>query len=238
MPVGSSGLPIHSLFEALAYAVGFAIYRFERRQSPERSLPEGRDLALLLAAGVGALAGSRLLAWLDGAADGKTIVGGILGGWIAVEIAKRALGIRRPTGDAFVLPLMSAMAVGRVGCFLAGLSDGTYGSPTSLPWGVNLGDGVSRHPVQLYEIVFLLVCGAAFIRLRPRLRTGESFLLFVAAYCAFRFGIDFLKPARPMPPFGLTAIQLACVPAIGASLALLAHRRREAVARGKELALA
>jgi phosphatidylglycerol:prolipoprotein diacylglycerol transferase len=231
-------LVVHSLFEALAYAVGFVIYRIERRRRPELSLPEGRDLALLLAAGVGALGGSRLLAWLDAAADGKTIVGGILGGWIAVEIAKRALGIRRPTGDAFLLPLIGAMAVGRVGCFLAGFSDGTYGTPTSLPWGVNLGDGVSRHPVQLYEIAFLLACGAVLLRVRPRLRTGESFLIFVAAYCAFRFGVDFLKPGRPISPFGLTAIQLACIPGIAAALALLVHRRREAVARGKELALA
>src|SRR5262249_23059982 len=130
------------------------------------------------------------------------------------------------------------MAVGRVGCFLAGLSDGTYGSPTSLPWGVDLGDGVSRHPVQLYEIAFLLACGAALIRFRGRLRTGESFLLFVAPYCAFRFGVDFWKPGRPIPPFGLTAIQLACIPGMAAAVALLVQRRREAVARGKELALA
>jgi prolipoprotein diacylglyceryltransferase len=231
-------LVVHSVFEALAYAVGFVIYRIERRRSPELSLPEGRDLALLLAAGVGALGGSRLLAWLDGAADGKTIVGGILGGWIAVEIAKRALGIRRPTGDAFVLPLIGAMAVGRVGCFLAGFSDGTYGRPTSLPWGVNLGDGVSRHPVQLYEIAFLIALGAVLVGVRVRLRTGESFLIFVSAYGAFRFGVDFLKPGRPISPFGLTAIQLACIPGIAAALALLVHRRREAVARGKELALA
>jgi prolipoprotein diacylglyceryltransferase len=130
------------------------------------------------------------------------------------------------------------MAVGRVGCFLAGFSDGTYGSPTSLPWGVNLGDGVSRHPVQLYEIAFLLACGAVLLRVRPRRRTGESFLIFVAAYCAFRVGVDFLKPGRPISPFGLTAIQLACIPGIAAALAVLVHRRREAVARGKELALA
>jgi prolipoprotein diacylglyceryltransferase len=231
-------LVVHSLFEALAYAAGFVIYRIERRRHPERSLPEGSDLALLLAAGVGALGGSRLLAWLDGAADGKTIVGGILGGWIAVEIAKRALGIRRPTGDAFVLPLILAMAVGRVGCFLAGLSDGTYGSPTSLPWGVDLGDGVPRHPVQLYEIAFLVLCAAVLLAARSRLRAGESFLSFVAAYCAFRLGVDFLKPGRPISPFGLTAIQLVCLAGIAASVALLAHRRREAVARGKELALA
>ena len=238
MPAAPSGLLVHSLFEALAYTTGFLIYRIERRRSPERSLPEGRDLVLLLSAGIGALGGSRLLAWLDGTADGKTIVGGILGGWIAVEIAKRALGLHRPTGDAFVLPLIGAMAVGRVGCFLAGLSDGTFGLPTTLPWGMDLGDGVPRHPVQLYEIAFLLACGAVLLRARSRLRTGESFLLFVAAYCAFRFGVDFLKPGHPISPFGLTAIQLACVPAIAASLALLVHRRREAVARRKELALA
>lgn len=56
------------------------------------------------------------------------------------------------------------MAVGRLGCFFAGLPDYTYGVPTDLPWGVNFGDGVPRHPVQLYESAAMLlflscICG-------------------------------------------------------------------------------
>ena len=42
---------------------------------------------------------------------------------------------RRSTGDLFVVPLCVGTAIGRIGCFLSGLEDRTYGTPTSLPWG-------------------------------------------------------------------------------------------------------
>ena len=35
---------------------------------------------------------------------------------------------------------------------LAGLHDDTYGLPTALPWGIDLGDGVPRHPAPLNDI--------------------------------------------------------------------------------------
>ena len=41
--------------------------------------------------------------------------------------------------------------IGRWGCHFAGLADGTYGVPTTLPWGVDYGDHIARHPVALYE---------------------------------------------------------------------------------------
>jgi prolipoprotein diacylglyceryltransferase len=47
--------------------------------------------------------------------------------------------------------------VGRIGCFLTGLADNTYGTPTGLPWGVDFGDRIHRHPTQLYEIAFLMI---------------------------------------------------------------------------------
>ena len=56
-----------------------------------------------------------------------------------------------------VFPLLLGMALGRVGCHLAGLTDGTYGTATTLPWALDLGDGVARHPTNLYEIGFLLL---------------------------------------------------------------------------------
>ena len=73
------------------------------------------------------------------------IVGGLLGGWAGVEIAKRVLRIRYSTGDLFVFPLVVGMSIGRVGCFLTGLDDHTCGTWTGLPWAVDFGDG-PRHP--------------------------------------------------------------------------------------------
>lgn len=101
------------------------------------------------------------------------------------------------------------IAVGRVGCFLSGLSDDTYGSVTSLPWGIDFGDGLRRHPVQLYEILFLACLGAFLLwRIaRPRLQ-GDIFKMFMVSYFGWRLAIDFLKPD---PKFlFLNTLQWAC----------------------------
>ena len=166
--------------------------------------------------------GSRILALLQQAPrlkltwqsiflpGGKTIVGGLLGGWLAVEMVKRLSGIPSRTGDPFVVPLCIGIAVGRIGCFLAGLADDTYGTQTSLPWGVDFGDGIVRHPTQLYEVVFL---GAlAFVLYRYNRQShpeGATFRLFMASYLAWRLAVDFIKP-QPVV-HGMSVIQWSCV---------------------------
>src|SRR6185312_14251999 len=103
--------------------------------------------------------------------------------WAAVEIVKRFLAIRSRTGDLFAVPLCVGIAIGRIGCFFAGLADDTYGKPTSLPWGVNFGDGIPRHPTQLYEVLFLLVLGVILFRWNAKPHTnGVIFRAFMAAY--------------------------------------------------------
>jgi phosphatidylglycerol:prolipoprotein diacylglycerol transferase len=218
--------------ETLAYAAGYAVFRLQRSRHGD-VVEEPQRWTVLAAAAVGALAGSRLLglaeqwptalgAWRAGhllafliAPGGKTIVGGLLGGWLAVEVVKRVSGIRRRTGDLFALPLCVGIAVGRIGCLLAGLADDTFGKPTSLPWAVDLGDGVGRHPVQVYEIVFLTLLGIAVSR-RTTLPEGARFAIFLGSYLSWRIAIDFLKP-QPLVA-GMNLIQWGCV----AGLATLA----------------
>jgi phosphatidylglycerol---prolipoprotein diacylglyceryl transferase len=124
---------------------------------------------VLAAAVVGATFGAKLLSWLEDPplalanlhnpaffVGGKTIVGALAAGLIAVELMKRYIGIHQSTGDLYSIPLAAGIAIGRIGCFLTGLPDNTYGTPTHLPWAVNFGDGIPRHPTQIYEIIFLL----------------------------------------------------------------------------------
>jgi prolipoprotein diacylglyceryltransferase len=139
---------------------------------------------------------------------GKTVVGGLLGGLIAVEVVKKFAGITRSTGDLFVYPAITAMVIGRIGCFLTGPLDRTAGLPTTLPWGVAIADGVKRHPVALYEIAFLLAL-VPIVRLARR--EGDRFRLFLSSYLLFRLLVDFLKPEPPRNLAGLSAIQWACV---------------------------
>jgi prolipoprotein diacylglyceryltransferase len=220
IPLGPWSLHPHRVFEVLAYLVGGQTFWFLRRRWSD-SL-EGRvRFSIIGGAILGAGLGAKLLhaltvwplrdelGWM-GVLGGKTILGAILGGYLGVEIAKRLVGERRRTGDLFVVPLCLGVALGRVGCFLTGLEDGTYGGPTSLPWGVDFGDGLRRHPTQLYESVFLLLLAGLALWLRPRLRkAGDLWRLFLAAYCAWRLLIDGLKPYPVL--LGLNVIQWAAL---------------------------
>jgi prolipoprotein diacylglyceryltransferase len=229
----------HLVMELIAYSGGFQLYRSERRKFPRAAVPFEQNLWLFVGAVFGALIGSKLLAWaeswpeywphrLDPAVwmGGKTIVGGLLGGWAGVEIAKRFLHIPHSTGDAFVFPLILGQCLGRIGCFLTGLSDHTCGNFTALPWAVNFGDG-PRHPTQLYEIVFLLFLAAMLYIVRrkagPALPNGMLFRLYLLGYLLFRFCIEFIKPTWK-PWLGLSAIQLASL--IGALICLWQLRWR------------
>ena len=219
----------HPLFESLAYATGYIVFRRARSQQGD-VLAEPERWTILAAAAVGALFGSRILGVAEQyptlmasaragrllqllvSPGGKTIVGGLLGGWLAVEIVKRLTGIQRRTGDLFALPLCVGIAIGRVGCFIAGLDDDTFGKPTNLPWAVNFGDGIGRHPTQIYEILFLAAL-AFILSTYLDLREGTRFRIFLAAYLSWRFLIDFIKPQPRLA--GMNLIQWACLAGIG-----------------------
>lgn len=163
---------------------------------------------------------SRSLAW-----PGQSIVGGLLGGLIGVEIAKQLTGQTRSTGDAMVWPIAVGLGLGRVGCFLAGLHDDTYGLPTALPWGVDFGDGTPRHPTQLYEIAVVLPLGWA-LRGARFATPGLAFKLFLAGYLLWRFAIEFLKPVPVAYPLGLSGIQWTCLVALAVYLPLTLRAAR------------
>jgi phosphatidylglycerol---prolipoprotein diacylglyceryl transferase len=219
-----AGFPmyVHTIFEMLAYTVGFQVYLRTRRK--ER-LPTQQMLLVLLVTILGAVIGSKLLNLADYPIQtmhnignivflvrdgGKTIVGGLLGGLIAVELVKRGLGISQSTGDDMAIPLIVGIAIGRIGCFLTGLSDDTSGLPTTWVTGIDFGDGIPRHPAQLYEIAFLMVLLLFILRIRPRAEDGQVFQVFMIGYLLFRLFIDFIKPGEHLL-LGMTAIQLACI---------------------------
>jgi phosphatidylglycerol:prolipoprotein diacylglycerol transferase len=112
-----------------------------------------------------------------------------------------------------VPPLLLGIAIGRIGCFLSGLADQSYGVATRLPWGVDFGDGITRHPTQIYEIAFLAALAGALAAIGDRLsRAGDRFKLFMLGYMTFRLAVDFIKPASRVG--GLSVIQWACLAVI------------------------
>jgi phosphatidylglycerol:prolipoprotein diacylglycerol transferase len=223
--VGSVRLHPHFVFEALAYFIGFRAYLWLRQRRGD-VIADGARWSIVAAAIAGAAVGSKVLYWFEDPVatwqhlrdpvfllQGKTLVGGLLGGLIAVEATKRVLGVRESTGDLFAVPLAIGIAIGRIGCFLTGVSDATAGVETTLPWGVDFGDGVWRHPTQLYEALFMASLAGALVILARRPRpNGDLFKAFMVAYLAFRLIVDFLKPEAQLG--GLSAIQWAAVAAL------------------------
>ena len=237
-PVYIWGIHPHFLFEAAGYAVAFVTFLWLRRKTGD-ALDVPVRWSVVAAAFVGGALGSKILYWAEDPAataahwqdpiylmGGKTIVGGLIGGWIAVELMKKYVGISESTGDLFAVPLAAGIAIGRIGCFLTGLSDKTYGMPTTLPWGVDFGDGVRRHPTQLYEFVFLIGLSVLLYRLLPigdgacpvstlrHWRSGDVFKLFMISYLGFRWLLDFWKPSDPAVFLGMGSLQWACLIAI------------------------
>ncbi|PZP48989.1 MAG: diacylglyceryl transferase [Pseudopedobacter saltans] len=224
--IGNHEILLHTFLEGVGIFVGMRLYYFfKRRKKDTVKLSTNTSLSLLAGATLGAFLGSHLLGCLENvpqwmASPNKkayflgnmTVVGGFLGGLMGVELAKMIVGEKSKTGDLFTYPLIVALIIGRIGCFSAGIYEETYGVTTSLPWGMDLGDGLKRHPVNLYEILFLVVLGF-FIRYcqkKYELKDGATFKIFMISYLFFRFLLDFIKPGWRYC-LGLGSIQLACI---------------------------
>lgn len=219
------GLPIQSyaLFIGLAFLVALVVRRAEARRLSFDADPRHRwvGLGALLGAVVGAKLGMVLFEPMDAFADnlqriasldftGKTLVGGLIGGYIGVEVAKKIVGITRSTGDAFALALPLGQALGRVGCFLNGCC---YGTPTQSPLGVVM-HGAARHPVQLYEAGLDLALAAALFLIRETPRPeGHLFRRYLVGYALIRLIMEWFRGDPSIDIGPLSLVQVVCLAA-------------------------
>lgn len=229
--IGDLAIPLHIVFDILAFGLGFAYYRYLRQRQGD-AISAGVRMWIMIGAIFGALIGSRVVGVLEHADmlrnspglsvyfASKTIVGGLVGGLVGVELIKKLLGESRSSGDLFAYPLILAMIVGRVGCFLTGASDRTVGVASDLPWAFDQGSGYPQHPTALYEMVFLALLWVSLamiqqtrIRRESPSRPGALFRQFMVAYLSFRLLVELLKPRQPLV-LGLSAIQATCVLAL------------------------
>ena len=194
----------HYVGDAVAWIAAALAMRWQYSRWPEqaRRLSRTVEPSYFIALGLGAVAG----AWLFGSANSlravaalpsHSIAGALAGGIIAVETWKLVRGIRVSTGGALVLPICVGIIIGRLGCLFAGLPDYTYGVPTSAPWGVDLGDGVARHPVELYESLAIGLFLIVYIRARlsgASWARDHAFHALIIFYAGQRFLWEFWKP--------------------------------------------
>ena len=197
--------PIHLIFDLaaiiLALLGGWLVYRWRLREAvtlTASSLGAGYFFCLWIGSISGAYFFGTLNLFLSEIYEiGRSIVGAWFGAIVAVEIYKINKRVSHSTGYIYVVPLCVLVAVGRWGCFFAGLSDYTYGTPTDLLWGWDFGDQIYRHPVQLYEsfsmLVFLLV-SQALLKFRPTLFIRYGFYQCIGFYAMQRWLWEFLKP--------------------------------------------
>ena len=220
----------HRLAYASLMVAAAAIFFLSRRclSTPGNglgALPRQDRLAIGLAAFIGGVLGAKLpfvfvrggdwfgTAWL---ADGKTVSTGLIGAYLSVELMKFFRGIGTKTGDSFALPLAMALAVGRWGCFFHGCCSG---KPTELPWGVDFGDGISRHPTQVYESLFHFTMALVLVQVnRLGWLRNRRLKFYLIGYGFYRFLTEYIRP-EPEYALGLTYFQwVAIVLVAGLSL--------------------
>ncbi|MEZ4855350.1 MAG: prolipoprotein diacylglyceryl transferase [Gelidibacter sp.] len=213
----------HLVLEYLAFFIAFRYYLYLRKGS-EDSISSINRLSIILGAVIGAFIGSRLTGFFENPLipiskenfiqllNTKTIMGGLFGGLLGVEIAKKIIGETQSSGDLFTFPIIVGIFIGRIGCFLSGVNEFTYGKVTTFFMGMDLGDGLKRHPLALYELMFLILLFVFLkhIQNHKTLDKGQLFKYFMILYFSFRWMIEFLKP-NTFFVIGLSSIQILCL---------------------------
>jgi len=230
------GMVIHLVFDLLAALSATTltgiIYNWRLKggaADPQGQISRTYLAALIAGAVIGGYGFGTGNLWLSGHNEiGRSILGALAGGIAAIESYKWTHRIRRSTGLIFVGAFAASVTVGRIGCLMAGFDDQTFGAPTGYGWGWDFGDGIPRHPVQLYEsaamAVFLVYALWAFWRRQPFfMRNG--FYLLVAVYALQRFLWEFLKPyATVLGP--LNIFHILCLVLIAYSAYMIVRERR------------
>jgi phosphatidylglycerol:prolipoprotein diacylglycerol transferase len=200
---------------------------------------DDRLLLIYLAALVGAFLGAKVVyvlaeGWMHfGAPDmwlqlatGKSILGAFLGGYVAVEIAKRAVKYPEATGDWFALIAPVGIVVGRIGCWFHGCCLGRECAPAWFT--MKDATGTPRWPAVPVEILFNLVAIIVFFFLRKvSALKGQHFHIYLMAYGGFRFFHEFLRDT-PRVAGSISGYQFAALAVLALGVAGFVRRRNQA----------
>ena len=226
-------LVVHSYSVVLlaAFVVAAAVRRAESQRLGYHAQPGYRWVSV--GALAGAVLGSKLgmLLYVDRSewravfdelwrleTSGKTVIGALIGGYLGVELAKKLVGIRHSTGDAFAVAVPLSLGIGRIACVLGGCC---YGTPSNHPWAIHLA-GADRHPVQLYEAALDLMLAAAVFSARSTTRQaqhpGALWKLSLIGYASIRLLLDPWRGDARVWLGPWSAVQVVCALAICALL--------------------
>jgi phosphatidylglycerol---prolipoprotein diacylglyceryl transferase len=217
--LGSFEVNSYSFFVLLGLMVGLIVYYILAKKEKKQS---ENSFYILVAGLFGGIIGAKLPIWIINfpiiiqsfpditpILSGRTITGGLIGGTLAVSYIKKKLNIKEKKGNLFAPAIALGVAIGRIGCFLRGCC---YGIQTNLPWGVDFGEGILRHPTQIYESIFMFGLFLFLLYKRKTAKPGHLFFLLMNAYFIFRFFEEFIRDNPHY--FGLTLFQYISIGAL------------------------
>lgn len=201
---------IGSIFNGIGVAVGLLVYYLE---SKRRHLNTDGMAKVAIIGIVSGILAARLIeriaegGSIDSIANpmvgGRTILGAVIGGWIAVELAKRKMGIRVSTGPLWAVAMPTGEFFGRIGCYFNGCC---FGKTCSLPWAIYQ-HGEMRHPTQLYLAGSSLAIFGITWALRDH---PKVFAIYMTLWAGSRFVIEFFRDSDKAWG-GLSLAQVACL---------------------------
>jgi len=242
--IGNFPVPSYGFFVLMGLIAACIIFYLEFKRKKIK-ITKNQMLAIFLAGLIGGILGAKIPVWvmnfdkiiaLSGKEllatifSGRTVVGGLIGGILAVEIAKKKLKIKQRTGDVFAPAIAIGLAIGRIGCFMRGCC---FGKETSSPISIYSHDAF-RHPVQLYEVGFHFLAFILIICFRKKFeraaknkksffKEGDIFNIYILSYAIFRFFMEFLRADEIMAGF-LSVAQYICLLAVFIILAIFIKR--------------
>ena len=167
---------------------------------------------------------------------GMSFHGGFLGVILAMALFARRHKLRWLAVTDFIAPLVPlGLAAGRLGNFINGELWGRAADP-SLPWAMvfpQAGDGVARHPSQLYQFAgegLLLFALLWLYSAKPR-PIGAVSGIFLIGYGSFRFLAEFAREPDAylgLLGLGLSMGQWLSLPMIVAGVIMLRWAQRRA----------
>jgi phosphatidylglycerol:prolipoprotein diacylglycerol transferase len=204
---------MYSAMPLVGATAGFAVSKALALPKPDAK----KRLDIYIAALAGFIIGAKLPVWVsygirpDLIFSGKSVMGALLGAFVALNLYKYARGQREEAlGGRFAIPLAVAVGFGKIGCYLYGCCGGNF-----------------IVPVQLFESGFqFATAGALYLFYRRTGRIDLLFPLYLGAYLLMRFFIEFVR-TEPRIFAGLTVYQylaLIFLPIIASIVMQRRHR--------------